>query len=224
MFRRTTYANVVATLALVLAICGTSVAASRYLITSGRQIKPGSIATRNLSVRARRELRGQTGPQGPEGTQGPQGPQGPQGERGAPGEAGPRGEAGPAGPVEGVSAFTVVGIDPPDPLIAQFDGEVVTFTTTHAGRLWLDVSQQAFVVCPSSVYWFATLDGRPQRGTIIVLSSTTDSSQVTVSGVTDEAVPAGTHEVSLSARCVNGTVNGNGWIGAAQASAIVLGG
>lgn len=215
MFRRTTYANVVATLALLLAICGTSVAASKYVITSGRQIKPGSIATRNLSAGARRKLRGQAGPQGA---------QGPQGERGATGEAGPRGETGPAGPVEGVSALGALGLELPTPLVSQFDGEVVTFTTSHAGRLWLDVSQQAFVYCPTSaVYWFASLDGRPQRGTVMLLSSATSSSQVTVAGVTDEIVPAGTHQVSLSARCVNGSVTGKGWVSAAQASAIVLG-
>lgn len=198
----------------VLATCGTSVAASKYVITSGRQIKPGSIAARNLSARTRRQLIGQTGPQGP---------QGPQGERGAVGEAGPRGEAGPAGPVEGVSAFSALGVEPPDPLISQFDGQVVTLTTSHAGRLWLDVSEQAFVACPSTVYWFASLDGRPQRGTVLLLPSTTSSSLVTVSGVTDDAIPAGTHKVSLSARCVNGIVNGNGLVAAAQASAIVLG-
>jgi hypothetical protein len=69
---RFTYANVVATLALVFSMCGGALAAQHYLITKVSQISPG--------VRA--ELRGgsgRAGPRGPQGVSGPAGPEGPAG-------------------------------------------------------------------------------------------------------------------------------------------------
>jgi hypothetical protein len=91
---RITYANVVATLALVLALGATSWAepareAAARLIT-GKQIKNGSVGQRDLAkgLRAklkRRAPRGPAGATGPQGPQGPDGPQGPQGLQGPPG-------------------------------------------------------------------------------------------------------------------------------------------
>jgi hypothetical protein len=72
---RLTYANVVATLALVFAMSGGALAASHYLITSTKQIKPGVLNA----------LKGKAGPTG---AQGPAGPAGPAGPGGAKGEAG----------------------------------------------------------------------------------------------------------------------------------------
>jgi hypothetical protein len=57
MRRRITYANVVATLALVLATSGGAVAASSYLITSTKQIKPSVL-------RALKGNKGKTGAKG----------------------------------------------------------------------------------------------------------------------------------------------------------------
>jgi hypothetical protein len=70
---RLTYANVVATLALVFSMSGAALAAQHYLITKVSQISP--------SVRG--ELRGDSGPAGPRGPQGIGGPAGPQGPAGA---------------------------------------------------------------------------------------------------------------------------------------------
>jgi hypothetical protein len=66
---RLTYANVAATLALILAMSGTAIAAKHYVITSTRQIKPSVLS----------KLRGEAGPAGRQGPAGPAGPQGPQG-------------------------------------------------------------------------------------------------------------------------------------------------
>jgi hypothetical protein len=89
--------NAVAWLALFVALSGTSIAASHYIITSTRQIKPSVL----------RQLRGKSGSgggKGEGGSNGSQGPQGtpgaagPNGKQGEPGPAGKQGEAGPAGP------------------------------------------------------------------------------------------------------------------------------
>ena len=78
---RLTYANVAATLALVLAMSGGALAASHYLINSTKQINPKVL----------KKLRGARGALGPNGAVGPQGVEGP------PGKTGPRGEKGNPG-------------------------------------------------------------------------------------------------------------------------------
>jgi hypothetical protein len=98
---RLTYANVVATLALVFAMSGGALAASHYLITSTKQIKPGVLA----SLKGKAGANGAPGAQGPAGvngtgTAGPAGPaggtgkEGPEGKEGHEGKAGTNGKAG----------------------------------------------------------------------------------------------------------------------------------
>lgn len=79
MRRHINYANAVATLALVFAMSGSALAASHYLITSTKQIKPAVL----------RKLRGNAGSAGAAGATGPVGSQGPQGKEGPQGPAGP---------------------------------------------------------------------------------------------------------------------------------------
>jgi hypothetical protein len=77
--RKPSAALVVASAALVMSTIGTSVAATRYVIDSPRQIKPGSISLASLSTSARKALRGAHGPAGPQGAPGAVGATGPPG-------------------------------------------------------------------------------------------------------------------------------------------------
>jgi hypothetical protein len=81
--RHISYANVVATFALVLAMSGGALAATHYLINSTKQINPKVL----------KQLRGHTGHTGLPGPPGV----GSQGIQGSPGQRGARGEAGPPG-------------------------------------------------------------------------------------------------------------------------------
>ena len=80
---------VVACLALFVASTGTSIAASHYLITSTKQIKPSVIkALKGAKGPAGQSVTGLTGPQGPKGDTGATGAAGAAGATGAQGVAG----------------------------------------------------------------------------------------------------------------------------------------
>jgi hypothetical protein len=98
--RHLSYANVAATLALVLSMSGGALAASHYLVTSTKQISPNVM--RSLKGRqGRRGAYGPTGATGTTGTTGARGITGPTGpgaeEGGVGGGSGPTGPTGPAG-------------------------------------------------------------------------------------------------------------------------------
>jgi hypothetical protein len=84
--KRMSYANVTATLALFFALSGGALAASHYLITSTKQIKPSVLSALKGNA-------GKAGPQGPQGAQGPAGANGVNGE-GKEGKAGTNGSNG----------------------------------------------------------------------------------------------------------------------------------
>ena len=87
MRRRPTPATIIAVVALFVALGGTAVAASRYIITSTSQIKPSVL----------KELRGHDGATGPAGATGQAGAAGQAGAPGVPGSAGTAGEKGATG-------------------------------------------------------------------------------------------------------------------------------
>jgi hypothetical protein len=83
MRRHLTYANLVATFALLFAMSGGAIAAKHYLVNSTAQINPKVLG----------KLRAHSGPPGPQGNTGPQG------KEGATGKEGPIGRTGLPGPV-----------------------------------------------------------------------------------------------------------------------------
>lgn len=111
------YANVVSTLALVLAMSGSAFAATHYLINSTKQINPkvlrqlrgargeggatgtaGATGSSGLEGKAGAEGKpGGEGNQGAAGREGPEGKEGHEGKRGVKGEEGPQGREGPEG-------------------------------------------------------------------------------------------------------------------------------
>lgn len=116
--RHLSYANVVATMALVFAMSGGALAASHYLITKTSQIKPSVLTTLKGKV-------GKTGAAGPAGPAGPLGPTGAQG---------PGGTQGPAGPSTGAAGGALSG-SYPDPSLAPLPA--ITAITKFFGG-WKD--------------------------------------------------------------------------------------
>ena len=88
---RVTYANVIATLALFLALGGGAYAAFKLPANSvgSRQLKSKAVTPSKVAANTIRLFRGQTGAIGIRGLQGPDGGKGPQGDRGVQGPAGP---------------------------------------------------------------------------------------------------------------------------------------
>jgi hypothetical protein len=97
--RHLTYANVVASLALFLALGGAAYAATQLPKNSvgTGQLKNGAVTSSKIAKKARNQLRGQTGAQGPQGPQGKVGKTGPKGTTGAKGGTGVKGDTGAAG-------------------------------------------------------------------------------------------------------------------------------
>jgi hypothetical protein len=96
--RKLSFFNVVALLALFVALGGSAYAATQLPKNSvgAKQLKKGAVTPPKLSIAAKSTL---TGPRGPQGAKGDTGPQGHQGDTGPQGR---QGDTGPAGPVTGI--------------------------------------------------------------------------------------------------------------------------
>lgn len=153
MFRtlrsRITPSTVIAAVALVFAMSGGAYAASHYLITSAKQIKPSVLA--QLKGKA-----GTIGPAGAAGGLGPAGPAGPAGPVGPKGETGAQGPQGNAG-VNGVNGESVVA------------KEVPTSSKTcneHGGSEFKVGGGKATTACNGTTGFAETLPaGKTERGT-----------------------------------------------------------
>jgi hypothetical protein len=123
MRRHVSYANVAATLALVLSMGGGALAANHYLINSTKQINPKVL----------KKLKGKTGKTGPQGVGGPIGPlgsTGPQGAKGPQGTEGAKGAAGETGPPGQARAYAT--ITPGSPATIQPGSRGIASATTFS--------------------------------------------------------------------------------------------
>jgi hypothetical protein len=112
---RLTYANVTATLALFIALGGSSYAALKLPPNSvgSEQVKPGSLRVSDFKASERSRLRGPRGKVGPRGPAGPKGATGNRGATGPRGSTGARGAAGTAGTVRAYATVTATpGVQP----------------------------------------------------------------------------------------------------------------
>ncbi len=137
---------IVACLALFVALGGTAIAASHYLITSTSQIKPSVLVKLRGAGRA-----GATGPQGPQGVQGGLGPQGPQGPQGVQGPQGPFPTTLPTGQ-------TLTGVynaesENPSSTVAAFANDTISFQYRLASApqvAFLFANEKPTADCPGS--------------------------------------------------------------------------
>jgi hypothetical protein len=122
--RHLTYANVVASLALFLALGGAAFAATqlpRNSVGTG-QLKPEAVTAGKIAKKTRNQLKGATGPagaQGPTGKTGAKGAAGAKGATGAKGDTGARGPAGADGTGPSFEAFTGFPRNTPGQILSQ---------------------------------------------------------------------------------------------------------
>ncbi len=131
MRRHALWAAIVAM--LLLATGTTSYAASKYVITSSKQVKNGTIKLADLSPRTRDALAGTGGAAGATGPAGPQGTPGPQGEPGPQGKPGPQGATGPSHAYD--TELTAPMSIPSDALVTLMSVEVPAGTYAVQARL-----------------------------------------------------------------------------------------
>jgi hypothetical protein len=220
---RLTYANVMATTAVFVALGGTSYAAlqlpkgsvgtkqlKRNSVTSPK-VKPGALLLSDFKASQRARLRG---------PQGAQGPQGPQGATGPKGDVGPTGPTGPPGPTQGSATAALSGATPL-PTFAHHHA-AHSITTVADGRLYAwgrgTVSSSCSVGAVKSGLY---VDGTPVPASGFSFAAGTPTN-VVISGVS-EPVAAGEHTVTFASGCSTGTFSG-GSTQNATAGAILLGG
>ncbi len=102
-----------------------------------------------------------------------------------------------------------------------------TLTTPRDGQLLLLKSFASELLCTAggdNVWWWLTLDGAPVRSTLTLAYSTRgDLQPVTLAGVTDAAVKAGDHVLGIGAMCVSSSPVRPFTFFGSGGSAIVLG-
>jgi hypothetical protein len=212
---RLTYANVTATLALFIALGGSSYAALQLPkasvgpkqlkknAVSSPKVKPGSLLLSDFRRSQRTKLRGPSGPEG------------------APGPAGAQGAVGPPGPTQGSASTEFAGAMPSPNPESDHATHVVTIPTS--GRLYVFGRGTLDATCSAGgpragLY----VDGVPVPASGMNYPEGMPSTNVAVSGVSEPVGP-GQHVLTLQTDCTLGNGMGTGTSSAAV-GAILLGG
>ena len=220
MRRRLNYSNVVATMALFLALGGSSYAAV--------QLSRGSVKTKHLAAGAvtgakvkNRSLRARDFSAGslPAGPRGPAGAQGPKGDAGSPGAPGAQGLQGLPGPTQGSTSSAAGAVPSPAYDTPNFTHNV---QTEAPGRLFVYGKATLRIQCSAGVPRTALyVDGVAVPGTGYSYPPVTDT-YVSTAGVSQQ-IPAGNHTVVLGTDCDGGNWQ-NTTSNHASVSSVLLGG
>jgi hypothetical protein len=230
---RLTYANVTATIALFIALgMGSAWAAGQLSKNSvkSKQIKSGAVRTKELDddavTSAKVENRSLLGEDFASGQlpEGPEGPKGNTGARGPQGVQGPQGAQGIPGPTFGKAKPALDPVATPDMHDIGLDQKI---TTPSAGKLFVIFSTPFIKVdCtgPNDPRLGIYVDQVAVPETDRVLDDNVGSA-VTVFGITDATLPAGTHTMDVGWDCGPGDDNaGASWAGRTNEAGILLGG
>jgi hypothetical protein len=198
--RRPTPALVVACVALVIAMGGTSYAAFSLPKNSvgTAQLRNGAITQQKIAKGTLRELGGARGPAGAPGRAGATGQTGQAGTEGAAGATGPQ------GPTSGTSAGSVETISSTGGFTPF--GTSGTVTLSAPGKVLVEISGTYIIECsasgPCSSTVSAFLDGTAVPGAHENLNATASDEgfeNIAVSGIAIN-VPPGTHTVQLETK------------------------
>jgi hypothetical protein len=237
MRSRMTYANVMATIAVFIALGGTGYALSKLPKDSvkAKQIATDAVGAEEIqagAVGTAEVAEGSLLSSDFGANQLPTGPAGPQGPAGANGQDGQDGQDGSQGPPGPVFAATTNRADPL--AVAEFPGlRILNFTTPAAGKLLVRFDS---VADPSSVNAAGVkidctagtaevglyVDGVAVPDTQLPLLDDTFA-VFSLTGITATAAPAGAHTLMLNGDCPTGNAPTASASNASTLSAILLG-
>jgi hypothetical protein len=208
-----TYANVVASIAVFVALGGTSYAA--FALPAGsvgsKQLKNGAVTLVKVSRSAISTLHGATGARGLTGAQG------------LPGNRGPKGDTGAVGPTWGDSQG---GTPPASPDLATGTFDVNVPANGHLLVLaqWKALQNYCSSGFTCDVDYGLYLDGQPIANSsheVGIASTTTDISEWSFGAVVP--ITAGSHQLMVSGAVVNGATVGGFGGGDVTMQAVLLG-
>lgn len=146
ILEKLTYANVVATLALFVALGGASYAALQLPKNSvgPKQLKKNAVTTQKIATGAVTKAK-----LGADAKAALSGPVGPKGDPGPKGETGPKGDTGAPGPSEALTA------EAPEETVVDTETTEITSLSLPAGQwlLFADLSPEGATGEPSAICW-----------------------------------------------------------------------
>ncbi len=129
-------------------------------------------------------------------------------------------------PTEGVNAVSASPF-PPVPAVLTNQHTAISnldavFTTSRDGKLLLILNVWAELRCATSTtrWWWLTLDGSVVPGSVGFVVS---AESLTLTGVTAQSVPAGSHTIGVGAMCSEGETIGSSVVNRSAGSVVVLG-